>query len=380
VLRIEMLPAEKGDCLWIEYGPADKPRRILIDGGTHATYELLRKRIEQQDDDERTFQLLVITHIDNDHIDGIVRLLQNPQIGYRFRDIWFNGWPQLDDPQGDALGPVQGEYMAARIRNRRLPWNQNRGLPWNRTRDERAVVIARRQELPRIPLGCGLELVLLSPTPDKLTSLRSKWRSVVTDAEKDYPDPGSSDDWLRLLEEDRRYRPDDDSDALGPAKPPDVQALLKAKTGSDGSAANGSSIAFLLEYDGKRCLLTGDAHPKVLADSLELYLAEKGLDRLPVDVFKLPHHGSKNNVSRRLLGLLECRRYLISTDSSGSRHKHPDDEAIARILAYGGDDKVLFFNYRVDQTEKWDDAELRDGYDYRPRYPPRGGAGIAVQL
>jgi hypothetical protein len=53
---------------------------------------------------------------------------------------------------------------------------------------------------------------------------------------------------------------------------------------------------------------------------------------------------------------------------------------MARVLAYGSDDKVLLFNYRVDQTEKWAEAELRDRYSYRPRYPPLGRAGIAVAL
>jgi len=380
VLRIEMLPAESGDCLWIEYGAEGSPRRILIDGGTHDTYEPLRQRIETLDRDERVFQLLVITHIDNDHIDGIVRLLQNPQLGCYFQDIWFNGWPQLGDPEDDALGPVQGEYVAARLRNKRLPWNQNGRLPPIGMHGEAPpVVIAQREKLPRIPLADEMELVLLSPTPDKLTRLRKKWKSIITDAEKDYPDPGSSDDWLRRLDRDSRYQPDDGDEALGSTEPPlDVQALLNAKTGSDASATNGSSIAFLLEYEDKRCLLAGDAHPKVLADSLELYLAEKGLERLPVDAFKLPHHGSKNNVSKRLLDLLDCHRYLISTDSSG--HGHPDAEAMARILAYGGDNKALLFNYRVDQTKKWDDGQLRTRYSYWPRYPPRGRTGIAVDL
>jgi hypothetical protein len=361
MLRIEMLPADNGDCLWIEYGEESAPSRILIDGGTHGTYEALRQRIEHLDADQRLFQLLVITHIDNDHIDGIVRLLQNPQIGYRFRDIWFNGWPQLDDPEGDTLGPVQGEYVAARIRNRQLPWNHIVA--------GQAVVIAEGQGLPRIQL---------SPTPKKLTRLRKRWRDVITDAERSYPEPGSSDDWLLRLEDDARYQPDDDSDILGEEGPPDVESLTKAKTGSDRSPANGSSIAFLLEYEGKRVLLSGDAHASVLSTSIEAYLREQDLARLPLDAFKLPHHGSKNNVTKRLLDKIECPRYLVSTNSS--RHDHPDDEAMARVLTYGGDDKMLIFNYRVDQTEKWDNAELREAYGYRTRYPPRGREGIAIEL
>ena len=33
MLRIEMLPAAHGDCLWIEYGSGTNVHRILIDGG-----------------------------------------------------------------------------------------------------------------------------------------------------------------------------------------------------------------------------------------------------------------------------------------------------------------------------------------------------------
>jgi hypothetical protein len=37
MLRIEMLPAQQGDALWIEYGDPAKPRLVLIDGGTKPT-------------------------------------------------------------------------------------------------------------------------------------------------------------------------------------------------------------------------------------------------------------------------------------------------------------------------------------------------------
>ncbi|MBN1659539.1 MAG: hypothetical protein JXA93_14130, partial [Anaerolineae bacterium] len=159
---------------------------------------------------------------------------------------------------------------------------------------------------------------------------------------------------------------------------PDVEQLLAARYRGDTRAANGSSIAFLLEYKGTRCLLAGDAHPRVLEDSIERYLDELEVERLPLDALKVSHHGSKNNVSRRLLSLVDCRRYLISTDSS--YHDHPDDEAMARILAYGGEGKEILFNYRVPQTQKWDVPALRSRYDYVPRYPDASHAGLSVTL
>ena len=79
MLNLEMLPAAHGDCLWIEYGDGKQTRRILIDGGPAHTYPALRARILHLPPDARRFELLVITHIDGDHIEGIVRLLQDAE-------------------------------------------------------------------------------------------------------------------------------------------------------------------------------------------------------------------------------------------------------------------------------------------------------------
>ena len=39
MLKLEMLPAEYGDCLWIEYGDSRAPRRILVDAGLSSVYK-----------------------------------------------------------------------------------------------------------------------------------------------------------------------------------------------------------------------------------------------------------------------------------------------------------------------------------------------------
>ena len=47
VYRIHVLPAQRGDSLWIEYGAEAAPNHILIDGGITATdRDHLRKRVE----------------------------------------------------------------------------------------------------------------------------------------------------------------------------------------------------------------------------------------------------------------------------------------------------------------------------------------------
>ena len=63
MLRIEMLPAAHGDCLWLEYGSGTTVHRILIDGGPAHTYPALRERILHLPANARRFDLLVITHV-----------------------------------------------------------------------------------------------------------------------------------------------------------------------------------------------------------------------------------------------------------------------------------------------------------------------------
>ena len=71
MFRIEMLPAAHGDCLWLEYGTGESAHRILIDGGPSHCYPALRERILHLAPGNRRFDLLVVTHIDADHIDII---------------------------------------------------------------------------------------------------------------------------------------------------------------------------------------------------------------------------------------------------------------------------------------------------------------------
>ncbi|MCU7876385.1 MAG: MBL fold metallo-hydrolase [Candidatus Thiodiazotropha sp. (ex Lucinoma borealis)] len=86
-----MLPARHGDCLWIEYGELAAPHRILIDGGTSGTFQDLKKRFEAIPETQREFELLVVTHIDADHISGVLKLLESDLPGVRLNLPQFNG-------------------------------------------------------------------------------------------------------------------------------------------------------------------------------------------------------------------------------------------------------------------------------------------------
>src|SRR4051794_22840069 len=98
-ITIEVLPADRGDALWVEcHGSTGRPWRLLFDGGMPATSNVLRERVLALGETERVIDLAVVSHIDSDHIGGILPLLSAGDLGVTFGDVWFNGLPQLPDP------------------------------------------------------------------------------------------------------------------------------------------------------------------------------------------------------------------------------------------------------------------------------------------
>jgi len=99
---VRSLPARFGDCLLVSWG--SPPRAILIDAGLARTYaESLRPALAQcRSLGIRRLELVVITHIDRDHIGGIEQTLTlQHDHGLAVAEVWFNGEPQL--PRAPAL-------------------------------------------------------------------------------------------------------------------------------------------------------------------------------------------------------------------------------------------------------------------------------------
>ena len=61
MFRIDLLPAEFGDAIWMEYGIPTVPHRILIDCGTSAVFPTVRQRILDLPTGDRHFELFVVT-------------------------------------------------------------------------------------------------------------------------------------------------------------------------------------------------------------------------------------------------------------------------------------------------------------------------------
>src|SRR5512145_815085 len=145
MFKVEMLPAGHGDCLWIEYGDPQARRRVLIDGGATGTYKrVLRPKLRALSEQERRFELLMVTHIDADHITGILELLEDKAMGFWANDIWFNGYRHLPNENPDTLGPVQGEKLTDLL--------VKPGISWNGAFGKAAVAVPGEGKLPCVEL------------------------------------------------------------------------------------------------------------------------------------------------------------------------------------------------------------------------------------
>jgi beta-lactamase superfamily II metal-dependent hydrolase len=358
-LKIELLPAGHGDSVLLEYGSLASPARILVDAGPATAYPAVRARLELIPPERRRLDLLVVTHVDADHVEGVLKLLNDADLAVEVAELWFNGYRHLPG----ELGPAQGEMAGALA--------EHRGIAWNAAFGFKAVKREPTRPLPRVDLPGGLSITILAPTDRELERLRVEWDRA---CERAGLTPGSVEDALRLLGQTRRLQPLDTYLDAGS----DLERLAATTSDLDRSAPNASSIVLLVEYAGRRVLLAGDSTPGALVPALERVVAERNVSRLRLDAFKLPHHASRNNVTRELLRLVDADRYLVSTD--GKYFGHPDDEAIARVIVDGPRGGTLVFNYRTDTTLRWSQERLVARYGHRTDFPEPRSAGVAVSL
>lgn len=347
MFTVTALPASFGDCLWIEYGNTEAPNVILIDAGPSAP-KPLKSRLEALHARGGFLELVVVTHVDADHIAGMLTLLEKDFYGVPVRDFWFNGFRHLP---GEVYGEKQGERLTGLV--------LDKGMPWNVAFESGPVAVDDEAgSYPEIGLPGGAKITLLSPDATQLSKLKKSWIEVCGEADL-YADITPSAEYFG------------ENEAFG-AGMPDVDALADTKFTEDDTVANGSSIAFALTYRGKRILCGADAYPSRLLRSLT---ALHGDGPFEFDVVKLPHHGSANNVSTDFVESMACPRYVFSTN--GARFKHPSRPAVARVVRHGSNPSLVF-NYRTEFNEIWDNPLVQNDFPYTVEYGDDQGVTVVL--
>jgi beta-lactamase superfamily II metal-dependent hydrolase len=328
MLKIKVLPANGGDSILVSFGEEDNIKNILIDGGIGSTYKkAIKREIESIKKAKQAIDLLVVTHSHEDHINGIIKFIEDDKNNDCIQKVWFNSGVHFNREKVALLKQDNGTDISIRkiksLEDKLISMKFMGKNIWN---DE---LIEQGQVLK---LG-DATLTVLSPDSNGLEKLKKFTKELrdtnITSNDYDYA--------IRLADFDLNNFEEDDS------------------------IENATSISFLFEYADKRILFMADSSPSTILNGL----IETGVlvkDK-KIDYVKLSHHASKNNLNNELLGAIECSNYIVSTFGKSS-NKLPNKETFARIVQYSKT-LNLYFNYKNEIIEGIFFEDELEGSDYK---------------
>ncbi|PEM89605.1 MBL fold metallo-hydrolase [Bacillus wiedmannii] len=334
IFTLKAIPAHNGDCFIISFGDSNNVKNILVDGGrTIPSYLILKRELEEISKKGQVIDLLILTHIDDDHIAGLIRLFKDSKIDKSIiKEVWFNSKEVLSS----YFYGVQQEDTHLKVQvdsNSEISYKQGISLGTLLENYEISNKKVIKSGFKRC-LG-EAKIEVLSPNQEQLQRLLEDWERV-------FPNNKGGDTLVASTRKSNDYSSS-------------IEELIKREFKEDKDIVNGSSIAFLLTFKGKNILMLGDSFPSIVAENIIKRLNES---RLSIDLVKVSHHGSKHNTSTDLLELIKCENFLISTN--GKSHGHPSKETLVKIANRfkQKDTKTrLYFNYRGVQDNVFNQEE-----------------------
>lgn len=348
-MKIRIFPAYNGDCIIIEH---KTNHFILIDGGYANTYhKYLFPFLSEVAQNGGILDLVVVTHIDADHISGIIKHLEEYPSLIPIKNIWYNGYRHIQsivvtnenhediihnnivkdvcDLEPKQVSAKQGCTLSSLI--------QRSGYSWNEQFKGNAVLGPAIKEVDDI------KLYLLSPTSAELKGLCKYWKKDLI-KKRLLSKTHSSEFWDDAYEFAMANEKPGFHFHTKPIGSTTNLEKIKLRTYiPDASITNGSSISFIIEYNNKRLLFLGDSYAETNYNSLHTLFSKDSFP-LQFDAIKLSHHGSFNNNSPVLLKDVDSNNWIISTN--GDAYNHPDVETLAHIITKGGSTcRSLIFNY-----------------------------------
>jgi beta-lactamase superfamily II metal-dependent hydrolase len=363
MLSLKMYPAKNGDAFLINANG----NHLLVDGGFASTYtNYIAQDLAELSRQGNRISLVVCTHIDADHIGGLLAFFSAngcpDSRGIEVDAVWHNslrslssephgpcmpqdarvlasikrrGFPLATERAADPISVRQGSSLAKLLRIERYHWNDGDG---SQCIDSRVAPL----DLPN-----AVQVKVLGPTVERLESLRAWWLREMK--KLGYRGVGEASD---LVDDAYEMWCAHDSQSAAPCiRPIAAQKdlpLTEVYT-ADTSIANGSSIALLLTAGKASVLLLGDAWAEDMVAELKQRQTDGGIQLF--DAIKISHHGSNHNTSVELLAMVDAPCFLISTD--GSRHGHPDFEVLAEIVDRpAAFERRVYFNYETAASQQ----------------------------
>lgn len=342
MLTIKVLHADNGDSILINFiGDDKKKHNLLIDGGLKRTYQrVLRDEINKICQKNEKIDLLVVTHIDQDHIGGILSLVSDNKLSSDLvSKYWFNSGQIISKYFDTPLAPCRN----IPIDNKSIKVSLKQGISLEnfllKSKKWHVLPIESTQKHSLF----GAQLTILSPNINGLKKLNSKW------------------------ETELNIKDSKNISSKGNDYTNSIESLLLNDYKKDSSVPNLSSIAILLENNKKRLLLAGDAHSEEILEGLKTHNLISKTKKLKIDYWKLSHHGSKRSTNTELISAITCQNFIVST--SGRRFNLPNKELLAKIICNPErniDKKIFFyFNYNNQKLQSIFSIEEQLKYNFK---------------
>jgi hypothetical protein len=331
MLTLRVVQARYGDCLILENGSGKRRKNILIDGGPDHVYQpYLRKELQRITEEGGQIDLLVLSHIDNDHVLGLLELMtelkeerekKEPAL-VGIRQMWHNAFKKIVPEAGAEADALEAEVMAQPVKNpptdgspeAEVPQEANAGLDFGVSEGVRLQLADEFLGISRnFGFDQGLITLEKARRPVRLASLKL-W--ILGPCQPNLDD--LSKKWLRWLD-DKAGRVS--FDVSTPLVEP------------DDSINNLSSIMILAEAGGRSILLTGDGRSEDIVAGLEAVGKLEPGKTCHVDVMKVPHHGSARNAVGELFDRVQADMYVLSADG---RYGNPDWQTLVWLVDAAG--------------------------------------------
>lgn len=319
-MEIKFLKAGTGDSILVQH----KNHNIIIDGGNDSKY--LLSEVDKIFSEGQSIDLLVITHHDDDHIKGIIDLLNHINENEYNKDLSFIKKVIFNSPR-KVLG--------------KLPDNSANHLSYKQAYDVEELLTRTQANWTRYTDKSeslnfdDLVIDILSPTAEDLEKYSVQKGAYLTGDFKC--------DWNSPMDKLERYIDD---------------------SSTDKSISNKSSIVLKLQTENKAILLTGDSTPDRLESVLTKLMKENDGNPVKFDIVKLPHHGSYRSITKQIIEKIKCNTFIISTNSK--KHFLPNKRALLKILKYSDrtDKQLVNFVFNYEETINNLEINNKDKKDY----------------
>jgi beta-lactamase superfamily II metal-dependent hydrolase len=345
-MKLHIFQSAHGDCLLLEGGDQ---RLVLCDGGMSTSMrDHVRGELGKLREAGRVLDYVYISHIDSDHISGVLQLLDD-EVEWRvfdyqtsrqiagatepavprppeikgilhnaFRDlIGLNNSKDVEDliavavPSLFATG-VPGLVDAAlelqdiavsipeALEVSRLAAGDALDIPVNHLPGMvgPAKLLFFRDAVQTFPVG-GMTFTIVGPGHAELTDLKTGWVNWLRENQDD----------VRDLRKKLKERIEEFTDGAS-STPFDLGDWNGIPDFKGVTAPNIASLMFMVEEGGKRLLLTGDSQQDKILEGLRRtgFLDGAGLH---VDVLKVQHHGSEHNLDAPFARQVSARHYVF---------------------------------------------------------------------